>query len=333
MADGIARTDAGPGMLALNEAPAARTRQPTVKVCILTYGRPQLLERCLKTVDAQRFDRIATPDVRIAVIDNHPTPLVTRETVARWVGRWPFVVVHQPIPGIAVSRNAAMLAAEPREADFIAFIDDDEYASPHWLEELLLVQAATGAAVVSAPCAPLVPDDAPAWFARAGFGQPPSKPDRAPVTGAATNNVLFSAALPARGLRFEEGLSLCMGEDTLFFDDARRAGFAMAWAANATVYEEVPRERMSSAWLIRRWLSFGFTQRYILLRRMGKAAALGHLAFHGTRRTLAGLSFIPVLLVAPFVGWDIVMKRVHHFCRGVSMLLALAGIYAGERKR
>lgn len=320
-------------MLALNEPLAAAVRVPTVKVCILTYGRPALLERCLKSLDAQVFDRIPAPELHIAVIDNNPTPAVTREAVGRCVRRWPFVVLHQPVPGIAVSRNAAMLAAEPRDADFIAFIDDDEYAAPQWMEELLLVQAATGAAVVSAPCTPLIPDDAPAWFARSGIGQPPVKPDRTPVTGAATNNVLFSRALPARGLRFEEGLSLCMGEDTLFFEDARRAGFPMAWAANAMVYEEVPRKRMSSMWLVRRWLSFGYTQRYVLRRRMGRAAAYGHLAFHGLRRTIAGLTFVPVLLVAPVVGWDIVMKRVHHFCRGFSMLLAVVGIYAGERKR
>lgn len=308
-------------------------RRPVVKVCVLTYNRPRQLEDCLRALDAQTFPHGA-PDLHIAVIDNHPTPMVTPEAVRALVTRFPATVLHQPRPGIATSRNAAIVAAPPLDYDFLAFVDDDEVASPTWVDALMAAQAVSGAAVVAGPVVPILPEDAPAWFRRGGFLQPSEKPDLVPVAGASTGNVLFSRALPDSGIRFEEKLALVLGEDTIFFDDAYRAGFPMVHAAGAIVYENIPRHRATTGWLIRRWMSVGFVERHKLLRRMGRGAAMGHLAFHGVRRFLAGfLTAVPFLVIAPLGGWHIVMKRIHHACRGASMILAIGGLYAGERKR
>ena len=67
-------------MLALNEPPSVGVRAPVIKVCILTYGRPALLERCLATLDAQVFERIPAPDLHIAVTEG--TRLIREQTQA-----------------------------------------------------------------------------------------------------------------------------------------------------------------------------------------------------------------------------------------------------------
>ncbi|WP_163535897.1 glycosyltransferase, partial [Klebsiella pneumoniae] len=54
-------------------------------------------------------------------------------------------------------------------AGFVAFIDDDETASPGWLVELLAMADATGAAAVLGPVRAHYHADAPDWMRKGDF--------------------------------------------------------------------------------------------------------------------------------------------------------------------
>ena len=118
----------------------------TVDICVCTFRRPQL-EDCLRSLFALTIpDGIQT---RILVSDNDETPSA-QTLVSRLANGAPMPVVylHSPSRNISIARNACLAA---RQADFVAFIDDDETVSPHWLAELISTADATGAANVLGP--------------------------------------------------------------------------------------------------------------------------------------------------------------------------------------
>ena len=126
-----------------------------VAVIIPTLRRPEGLERALRSAFAQvgSLDRIAA----VVVADNDPdgsaAPLVQRLQAEAPV---PLIYTHAPLPGVATARNVGLAATD---APLIAFLDDDEAASPGWLAALLDAQAQTGADVLFGPIRGRVPEN------------------------------------------------------------------------------------------------------------------------------------------------------------------------------
>src|SRR5262249_22718479 len=123
-------------------------RPVKVDVAIATYRRPRGLFRLLGGLARLRF-RGEPPDLRVVVIDHDPAGPAAEvcQDARRWLDL-PLVHRVEPRRGIPQARNAAVAAALER-AEFVAFIDDDEVPSPQWLDELLRVQAETGADAVA----------------------------------------------------------------------------------------------------------------------------------------------------------------------------------------
>ena len=111
-----------------------------VSVVIPTLRRPAELERALVSVFAQTG--VADDLISIVVADNDPlgsaAAVVARLSATAPV---PLVYRHAPTPGVATARNAALAETD---AALIAFLDDDEVASPGWLAALIAAQVATG---------------------------------------------------------------------------------------------------------------------------------------------------------------------------------------------
>ena len=135
-----------------------------VDVCIATYRRPRGLQRLLDGLQAQQLPQDEAPQVRVVVVDNDPEGSARElcEEARGWL-RFPLVYVLEKRRGIPQARNTAV-ATSLGEADFLAFVDDDEAPDPGWLMELLRVQQARGADAVAGPCVPLFEDGAPAWI-------------------------------------------------------------------------------------------------------------------------------------------------------------------------
>ena len=92
-----------------------------VTVLITTYRRPALLERCVLSAVAQRFDNF-----EILVIDdasNDSTIDVLKKLQARHPNRLRYISKKQN-KGLAHSRN---LGVESARGKYIAFLDDDDY--------------------------------------------------------------------------------------------------------------------------------------------------------------------------------------------------------------
>lgn len=226
-----------------------------ITVCVCTYRRPDGLRRLLEGLSQQSFQYRPRPQLLLLIVDNEGNPAV--KTICMDFERCcsiPTVYIHESQRGISYARNAC-LEHLPPATNFLAMLDDDEVPQVDWLDQLLRVQADTGADVVYGPVLPVFAMGTPDWIKQAGlFATPRDQSalmDRQELKYAATGNVLLRAELIRQlGLRFDATLTLSGGEDKLFFREIKQAGYRIVWAAYALAWEYVPlhRSRLSYLW-------------------------------------------------------------------------------------
>lgn len=212
--------------------------------------------------------------VTVVVADNDSTS--SAEALVAEAARGhplPIRYLHAPAANISIARNAILDAAREAGSRWLAFIDDDERVEPDWLRHLLDTAEGSGAGAVLGPVLADFPGDAPGWVRRAGLH------DVAPVFGrdgrivsGHAGNVLLDLRDPAwTGLRFDLARGRSGGEDTAFFSAFAAAGGRIAHAPAAIVREDVPAERVTLRWLLRRRFRMGQTHGDLL--RGGRSGA------------------------------------------------------------
>ena len=143
-----------------------------ITACICTYKRPRLLGLLMDKLARQETDGRFTYSVVVA--DNDPAESA-RAVVERFAESSGVATVYcvQPEQNIALPRNAAIA---PAKGDFIAFMDDDEFAGPRWLVTLLHACEKFDAVGALAPVRPHFETPPPAWLVRGRFCERPEHP-------------------------------------------------------------------------------------------------------------------------------------------------------------
>jgi succinoglycan biosynthesis protein ExoM len=219
-----------------------------IQVCLLTYKRPELLRQTLHSL---RDQVIADPKVKmhLLVVDNDAAGSGKATFDAALAGSpIPARYVCEPSRGIGNARNRAL--SESDGMDFIAFLDDDEVATPEWLSQLYQTLQRQHADIATGPVTPNFVA-APAWIVRGGFFRMPQRPTGGPIDFVATNNVLFRGEI-ARSYKFDSRFDATGGEDTHFFMRLRKDGMRLVWSQEAEVIETVPADRTRVRWMLQR---------------------------------------------------------------------------------
>lgn len=227
-----------------------------VAIIVPTLRRPESLERALRSLFGQWGvgDRIS----EIVVVDNDPSGSA-REGVEtlRACSPWPLVYVHAPRPGVATARNAGLTATA---APLIAFLDDDEAASPRWLAALLKARETTGADVVFGPIIGRAPE-AKDWlrpYLERFFGR-----EGPATTGVITepygcgNSLMVRATALPGAAPFDAASDQAGGEDDSLFTALRARGGRFGWAAEAMVEEFAPAHRATLNYALARAFAYG----------------------------------------------------------------------------
>lgn len=227
-----------------------------ISVCICTFRRPELLARLLESLAAQETG--AEFDFEIVVTDNDQGR--SAEAVARrFEERLPGKVIYdcEPEQNIAMARNRGVRNAR---GNYIAYIDDDEYATSDWLLRLYSVQKQFAADGVQGPVLPEFPVPAPQWLKRSGLcdrkrwrtGTVTSLGD------ARTGNVLFRRDLFREGETwFDPAFGKTGGEDGDFFRRQGKRGAKFCWCDEALAYETVPESRWKLSFYMRKTFRIG----------------------------------------------------------------------------
>ena len=233
-----------------------------VAVCVLTYKRPGLLRKTLRSLETQSVLYNGKCVMRVVVVDNDAA-LSARTVVQESAERSAFHVsyVSNVANGLSTGRNIAL--AHAGSAQYVAFIDDDEVASPEWMEHLLATAKRSDASVVTGPVHPVVDAEEP-WIVDGGFFAANQHPTDEAVPHVATNNTLLRRDVVA-GFRFDTHFDTTGGEDTDFFLRVRSAGHRMVWCNEAVVHEYIPASRANERWILDRAKSDAnrFTRAYL----------------------------------------------------------------------
>ncbi len=219
-----------------------------IDVCICSYKRAEIADT-IRAVGAQAgLDEVK---IRLIVADNTATGEMREiASCAAAEAKLHLCYIHAPASNISIARNACVDAAE---AEWIAFLDDDEIPCEGWLRALLDEAARGRWDAVLGPVRAIYPDAVPRWTLAGDFHSVRPVWVRGIIRTAYTGNVLFRRALALRaGLRFRIELGRSGGEDEDFFYRFADAGGRIGYAAGAAVFERVPRDRVSLRWLVRR---------------------------------------------------------------------------------
>ncbi|MDP8928402.1 MAG: glycosyltransferase, partial [Actinomycetota bacterium] len=309
-----------------------RGKRATVAICIATCQRPLGLRTLLRSLDELTFSRGRDVDVRVVVVDNSSAgDAAASERDLQEEVRWPLEVLHEPRRGIPFARNAAVRHALP-DADYLAFVDDDEIVSPHWLDRLLDGLERYRAEIATGPVLPIYPDGIPPWMIRGRLFERDRFPTgtRRPV--AYTGNVLVRHDVFTHlDHHFDESLALTGGEDKEFFTRAAELGHKIVWIDDAEVSERVPPSRATLRWLLRR--------RYMRANLTANALRRQHGA--GSRENLGQLAAALVrvmsgplrALVALPEGRHVAASRLRDLALNLGRLTGSIGLRAEEYRR
>lgn len=261
---------------------------PHISVCVCAFKRPAMLRRLLEKLAEQDTNDLFS--FSVVVVDNDEAESA-RKVVETFARTTQFDVSYfvEPRQSCALARN---LAIEKATGHFIVFIDDDEFAPRQWLLNLYNTSLIYNAAGVLGPVKPYFSQTPPDWLARGQFAERETY-----QTGhildwrqSRTGNVLFKKEIingeqQVFRTQFRSG-----GEDVDFFQRMMCKGYVFVWCNEADVFEEVPPNRCTRKYHLKRALLRG---RNTFEREGFRVSSLG--------RSLIAVSFyslaLPLLLV------------------------------------
>ncbi|ALK10786.1 glycosyltransferase family 2 protein [Blastochloris viridis] len=223
-----------------------------VSIVVPTLNRPQPLQRAIASTLAQA--ELQNIHIEIVVVDNSAEGSAQAVVTALPAGRRPVRYLREPNPGVANARNAGVRAASGR---WVAFLDDDEEASPNWVAQLVAVARRSGAAAVFGPVEARAEEGGAIGAFAPYFSRRIDRADASDITDLSaylgTNNSMFERERCfAEAQPFDAGLNEVGGEDSLLLKRLARRGLRFAWAANAGVLEWVPPRRLTWGYVWRR---------------------------------------------------------------------------------
>lgn len=250
-----------------------------VSICICTFRRPDGVRRLLRSL---RHLHPSTPSHELIVVDNDADatagPAVDEARAEGLDVRY----VVEPARGIARARNRSI---EHARGEYVAFVDDDEEATPEWLRRLWgeVVHADVDGGI--GPVVPAFGDVVAPWmiegrfFERFRFATGTVLDVKHTRTGNALIRRRALAALPGP---FDERYNFSGGEDTDLFSRLIERGHRFIAVDSAIVYEHLSPARTTPRWLLRRRFLGGLSAASLDSRRgrtpAGRWRSVGALA-------------------------------------------------------
>jgi len=220
----------------------------------------------------------------------------------------------EPRQNIALARNKAI---ENADGDFVAFIDDDEFPTKHWLLTLFKTCNEYDVDGVLGPVKRHFEEEPPRWIVKGNFYERPTYPTGFVIDWqkGRTGNVLLRKRVFAAGtLPFRPEFRA--GEDQDFFRRMIEKGHVFIWCDEAVAYEVVPPIRWKRTFMLKRALLRG-------------ASSLLHPTFgvlDVTKSIIAVPAYMAVLPLSLILGQRRFMTYSVKLFDHLGKLLALIGI-------
>jgi GT2 family glycosyltransferase len=244
-------------------------------VCIPTFRRPEHLRKTLESIVAQRRAR----RFAVVIVDNDFGAGEGAAVAAQFLRdrRLQGICLVEPRQGNCHAINAVFetaLKAFPAARHFL-MIDDDELASPDWLELMISAAETSGAEIVGGPVWPVFADAMKQGLERHPAFRPAyDRSGPVPLIYGSGNCLVTRAAFDRLGLpAFDLRFNFLGGGDVDFFTRCARAGMKFHWVAEAIITETVPDSRADPRWLALRGLRIGAIN-YHIQRKVARTLPL-----------------------------------------------------------
>lgn len=284
------------------------TDDVSVVVCMYDQARWNEIRRCLTSLKTQTY----RPAKVVAVVDGNAAlaELVRREF------DWVTLVALPTNQGLSAARNAGTAVVE---TPWVAFLDDDAYAAPDWLERLVAARDESGALGVGGWVEPRFEVGQPRWFPAELLWTVGCSHAGLPRTRQLVRNVFGGCALMSvDALRAHGGYDPSVGrrgDDAAGGEEADlclrilqvQPDARFVLEPEAVIHHLVPAERSRPGYVLRRCFVDGRAKAAIARRR-------------GTRSLTSESEFAKAVL--PRVGLMVRQGRVG----AASMLLAGTGV-------
>ena len=272
------------------------TAQETrISVIVPSYNRAYYLDGALESLVRQETD--GRFEYEVVIVDNASTDN-TREVVEAFAATSPVTVryLHESKPGDAPPRNKGIRESA---GEWLAFFDDDQFAEPHWLLNMLDVAERQDTRVVGGPVhldleEEIITELSPACRSTLREMKPypadqPYEPNVIPGTG----NMLVARTLFDEIGVFVEDIK-GGGSDWKLVEDARAHGEIPWYASNAKIRHRVEGNRMKPEYFCWDSRNGGVSQADVDYRRKGMSGLLLCCAARVARSAL----YLPQRLVA-----------------------------------
>jgi succinoglycan biosynthesis protein ExoM len=290
-------------------------KHPHVAVCIPTFKRPLLLDKCLSALQHQKCNGFV---FSIVVIDNDVAQSA-REIVTSWQNRSPVRLFYEVEvkQNISLARNRAI---ENCQGEFIAFIDDDEFPEPTWLHNLMDALRKFSADGVLGPVVPYYEGQPPEWLVKSNVCIRSSF-----KSGTVLNNpkymrsgnfIISRSILDGIHVPFAPRLGRTGGEDADFFERMLRAGKLFVWCNEASVFELVSTERQRIGYHVQR----------AFIRGVTSADQEALLSWKTIKSIVAACCYSASLPVLMLTARHLFMKYLIKDCDHIAKLFAHLGI-------
>lgn len=238
--------------------------QLTVVIC--TYNRASVLQETLNSLLVTQADKLHK--LQLLLVDNN-SPDNTRAVIEQGLSLFPNATyLFERQQGLSHARNTGIAAAQH---DAIAFIDDDVFFSPGWVEAVIkALDSHPEIACFAGQIAPLYEGGRPHWLPDSleGVYSALELGDRElpltfPHTPIGANMIIRRTVIDRIGGFDTElgrkGKNLLSNEELEFFRKADQAGFRSLYIPDACVQHRIPASRTTPEWFVRRYFWQGIS--------------------------------------------------------------------------
>ena len=244
-----------------------------ISVIVCTFNRDRMFEETVRSFLDCRTDGI---DYELLLLDNNSTDK-TREIGEGFRARFPRIrYINEPIQGHPHTKNRGIREAR---GEIVAFVDDDVYFSPGWLEAIASAfERRPDVACIGGKAVPHFEAERPSWledyllpvYSITQYGnhereiQPPEYPFGC--------NMAFRRSIFAQLGGFPTSLgrkpgNLLSNDETSFLLSLTKAGLRILYSPDAQVSHRILPDRMTRKWLLRRWYWQGISD--VAMRQIG----------------------------------------------------------------
>jgi succinoglycan biosynthesis protein ExoM len=225
-----------------------------------------MLNKLVMSINACNLDTSLVKGIDIIIVDNDAektAEIVINELRAGSSNRHCLHYFNYPVKGISNARNELIRQALALNPDYLVFVDDDEYVTVEWLNELVKTIKNNNGDAARGPVYPdtesHIPDSISYWFMRKNY------PNNSRIHSIVTNNLILDcSSLKKFDVWFDPRFNIIGSGDNYFGIQIIKKGARIYWAENAVVNETIPAKRANIRWILKRIYRGASTYTYVL---------------------------------------------------------------------